>query len=162
MWLLVTPWTSARQASLSFTTSQSLLTLMSTDSVMPSEHCILCYPFHSCPQSFPASQSFQWVSSSPEVAKVLGLIFSIRPASECLGLISFRIDWFDLAVQGTLKSLLEHRSSKGYIYLSIDKIVCLHWVFSTKSTLCLSAYLVFGSADHIRICTLRFRVVTAS
>ena len=95
-------------------------------------------------------------------SKYWSFSFSISPSSEYSGLISFRIDWFDLAVQGTLKSLLEHRSSKGYIYLSIDKIVCLHWVFSTKSTLCLSAYLVFGSADHIRICTLRFRVVTAS
>ena len=73
-------------------------------------------PFSSCLQSFPASGSFQWVSSSHQVAKVLELQPSIRPSNEYSGLISFRIDWLDiLAVQGTSKSLLQHHSSKASI-----------------------------------------------
>ena len=137
---------------------------MLIESKISSNHLILlCHSLLLLCSIFPSIRVF-----SNELAlrirwpKYWSFSFSISRSSEYSGMISFRIDWFDLAVQGTLKSLLEHRSSKGYIYLSIDKIVCLHWVFSTKSTLCLSAYLVFGSADHIRICTLRFRVVTAS
>ena len=89
---------------------------------MPSNHLILCRPFFSCPQSFPASGLFQRDNSSHQVAKELKLQFSINPCNEYSGLISFKIDWFDLlAVQGTLKSLLQHHSLKAsniYIYIS--------------------------------------------
>ena len=106
-------WTTAGQASLSFTISQSLLKLMPTKLVMPSNHLIL-YPFSSCPQFFPASESFlmSWLFTSGGQS----WSFSISPSNKYSGLISFRIDWFDLlAVQGTLKNLLQHRSSKASI-----------------------------------------------
>ena len=84
------------------------------DAIQPSHP--LSPQFSSYPQSFPASGSFQWVSSSHQVAKVLQLSFSISPSNEYSGLISFRMDWFDLlAVQGTLKSLLQHHSLKASI-----------------------------------------------
>ena len=111
--LLATPWTAACQASLSFTLSQSLLKLMSIESVMPSNHLILCCPFSYCPQSFLASGSFQWVGCHIRWTKYWSFSFNITPSNEYSGLISFRIDWFDLlAVQWTLKSLLQHHSSK--------------------------------------------------
>ena len=104
----------ACQASLSITNSQSLLKLMSIESVMPSSHLILCQPFSSCLQSFPASGSFQmsqFFASGPEY---WSFSFSISPSNEYSGLISFRMDWLDLlAVQETLKSLLQHHSSKS-------------------------------------------------
>ena len=96
------PWTAARQASLSFTVSKSLLKLMSTESVMPSNHLVLCHPLLLFPWIFPSirvfsnESSFQW----PKYQS-----FIISPSSEYSGLISFRMDWFDLlADQGTLKS----------------------------------------------------------
>ena len=103
-------------ASLSITNSRSLLKLMFIELVMPSNHLILLSPF--CP-AFYLSQNqglFQWVSSSHQVAKVWSFSFSISPSNEYSGLISFRIDWFDLlAVQGTLISLLQHHSLKASI-----------------------------------------------
>ena len=115
--LFVTPWTAARRACLSFTISQSLLKLMSTESVMPSNHLILCRPLLLLPSIFPSIRVF-----SSELALHIRwpeswrFSFSINPSSEYSGLISFRIDWFDLlAVQGTLKSLLQHHSSKTSI-----------------------------------------------
>ena len=115
--LFATPWTAPRQASLSFTNSQSLLKLMSIESVMPSNHL---HPLLSpSPPIFNLSQHqglFQWVSSSHEVAKVLE--FQLQHQSfQCIFRTDFlRIDWFDLlAVQGTLKSLLQHHSSKASI-----------------------------------------------
>ena len=113
----VTPWTAACQATLFITNSQSLLKLMPIESVMPSNHLILCCPFSSCPQSFPASgsftvsQLFTWVGQS-----YWSFSLSINPFNEHPGLVSFRMDWLDLfAVQGTLKSLLQHHSSKASI-----------------------------------------------
>jgi len=94
--LSVTPWTAACQTSRPFTISQSLLKLMSIESVMSSNHLILCNPVSSCPQSFPASGLFQWVSSLHQVAKVLELQLQHSPANEYSGLISFRINWLDL------------------------------------------------------------------
>ena len=114
VWLFVTPWTAARQASLSFTISQSLLKLMSIELVMPSNHLILCYPLFLLPSIFPTIRVF----SSELVLRIRwpkywSFSFSISPSNEYLGLISCRIDWFDLfAVQVTLKSLLQHHSSK--------------------------------------------------
>ena len=115
--LFVTPWTAARQASLSVTNSQSFLKLMSIESVMPSSHLILCRPLLFCPQSFPASGSFQMSQFfAIRWPKYWSFSFSISPSSEYSGLISFRIDWLDLlAVQGALKSLLQYHSSKASI-----------------------------------------------
>ena len=112
-----TPWTAARQASLSITISQSLLKFMSTESVMPSNYLILCCPLLPLPSIFPSIRVF----SNESVLhirwpKYWSLSFSITSSNEYSGLISFRIDWFDfLAVQGTLKSLLQHHSSKASI-----------------------------------------------
>ena len=114
VWLFVTPWTAARQASLSSTNSQSLLKLMSIESVMPSKHLILSPSFSFCLQSFPASGSFPMSRLFTSGGQRIGASFSISPSNEYSGLISFRMDWLDLlAVQGTLKSLLQHHSSKA-------------------------------------------------
>ena len=114
-----TPWTAARQASLSSPISWSLLKFMSVESIMPSNHLILCCPFSSCLQSFPASGFF-----SSELVhcirwpKYWSFIFSISPSNEYSGLISSRIDRLDLlVVQGTLKNLLQHQSLKASILL---------------------------------------------
>ena len=118
--LFATPWTAAHQASLSFTISQSLLKFMSIESMMPSNHLILCHPFSSCPQFFPASRSFPVSQFFIRWPKYWSFGFSLSPSSEYSGLISFPVDWFDLlAVQGALKSLLQHHSSKA----SINNIV---------------------------------------
>ena len=117
VWLFVTPWTAARQASLSIANSQSLLKLMSIESVMPSNHLILCPPLLLLPSIFPSIRVF----SSESVLcirwpKYWSFSFSISPSNEHPGLISFRIDWLDLlTVQGTLKSLLQNHSSKASI-----------------------------------------------
>ena len=113
----VTPWTTARQASLSITNSQSLLKLMSIESVMPSNHLILYCPLLLLPSIFPSI----WVVSNESALlirwpKFWSFSFSISPSNEYSGLISFRIDWFDLlAVQGTLRSLPQHHGSKASI-----------------------------------------------
>ena len=106
----------ARQASLSITNSRSPLKLMSSESVMPSSHVILCHPLLLLPQSLPASV-FSNESTLPiRWPKYWSLSFSISPSKEHPRLISFRMDWLDLlAVQGTLKSLLQHHSSKASI-----------------------------------------------
>ena len=115
--LFVTQRTAAYQASLSFTIFWSLLKLLSIESVMPSNHLILCHPFSSCPQSFPASGSFQWVGSLHQVAKVLELqlqhqrpkfwsfSFSISPSIEYSWLISLRIDWSPCCPRDSQESL---------------------------------------------------------
>ena len=116
--LFVTPWTAAHQVSFpSFTVSWSLLRLMPIESVIPSNHLILCCPFLLLPSVFPSSKVFSYESALPiKWPKYWSFSFSISPSNEYLGLISFRIDWFDLlAVQGTLKSLLQHHSSKASI-----------------------------------------------
>ena len=117
VWLFATPWTAAYQASLSITSSQSLLKLNSIESVMPSNHLILCHPLVLLLQSFPASGSFPKSQFFESGGQSIGVAASsIRPSSEYSGLISFRVDWLDLlAVQGTLKSLLQHHSSKASI-----------------------------------------------
>ena len=114
----VTPWTAACQASLSFTVSRSLLKFMSIESMMPSNYIISVAPFSSCPQSFPAPGSFFSTESAlpTKWPKYWSFSFSISPSNEYSGLISFRMDWLDLlAVQGTLKSLLQHHSSKASV-----------------------------------------------
>ena len=113
--LLATPWTAECHSSLSITNSQSLLKLMSIESVMPSSHLILCLPLLLLPSIFLSIRVF----SNESVLHIRWpkyWSFSISPANEYSGLISFRMDWFDfLAVQGTLKSLLQHHSSKASI-----------------------------------------------
>ena len=115
--LLATPWTAACQASLSFTVSRNLLKLMSIELVMPSNHLILCHPLLLLPSIFPSIRVFSNESALHiRWPKTWSFSFSISPSSEYWGLISFRIDWFDLlAVQGTLKSFLQDHSSDGSI-----------------------------------------------
>ena len=124
VWLFVTPWTTAHQASLSFSNSWRLLTLMSIELVMPSNHLILCRPLLLLPSVFPSIRVF----SSESVLhirwpKYWNFSFSISPSNEYSRLISFRMDWFDLlAVQGTLKSLVQHHSSKASV------LWCFWWL----------------------------------
>ena len=111
-------WTVARQVSLSITNSQSLLKLMSIESVMPFNHLILCHPLLLPPSIFPSIRVFpnEWVLLI-RWQKYWSFSFSISPSNEYSGLISFRMDWLDLlAVQGTLKSLLQHHSSKHQFF----------------------------------------------
>ena len=115
--LFVTPWTAACQASLSITNSWSLPKLMSIESVMPSKHLLLCCPLLLLPSIFP---SIRVLSNESALCirwpKYWGFSFSISPSNEYSGLISFRMDWLDhLEVQGILKSLLQHHSSKASI-----------------------------------------------
>ena len=109
-----TPWNAGRQASLFFTIFQSLLKLMSIELMMPSNHLILCRPLLLLPSIFPIIRAFP-NESVFHIRWPKYWSFSISPSSEYSGLISFRIDWFDLAIQGTLKSLLQHHSSKALI-----------------------------------------------
>ena len=113
----VTPWTAAHQASLSITNSRSLLKLMSIESAMPSNHLILCCPLLLLLSILPSIRVFSTESVLPiRWPKYWSFSFSISPSNEYSGLISFRIDWLDLlAVQMTLKSFLQHNSSKASI-----------------------------------------------
>ena len=133
--LFAAPWTAAHQASVSMANSQSLLKLMSIESVMPSNHLIPCHPL-SLPSVFPSIR----VSSNESVLhirwpKYRSFSFSISPSNEYSGLISLRIHWFDLlAAQGTLKSLLQHHSSKAsnslvlsFLYSSTLTSIHDHW-----------------------------------
>ena len=114
----VTPWIAAHQASLSITNSCSLLKLKSIESLMPSSHLILCHPLFLLPPISPNIRVFPNESTLRiRWPKYWGFRFSISPSSEHSGLISFRMNWLDLlAVQGTLKSLLHHHSSKASIF----------------------------------------------
>ena len=115
--LLSIPWTAGHQASLSFTISWSLLKLISIEPMMPSSHLILCHPLLLLPSVFPSIRVFSnELAFQIRLPKYWSFSFSISPSNEYLRLISFRVDWFVLlAVQGTLKSLLQHHSSKASI-----------------------------------------------
>ena len=119
--LFAAPWTAARQASLSITNSRSLLKLMSIESVMPSNHLILCHPLLLPSSIFPRIRVF----SSESVLRIRwpkywSFSFSISPSNEYSGLISFRMDWLDLlAVQRTLKGLLQHHNSKVQMFKNL-------------------------------------------
>ena len=147
--LFATPWTAARQASLFFTISQSLLKLMSIELVMPSNHLILCHPLLLPPSIFPSIRVF----SNESVLHIRwpeywSFSFNISPSNAYSGLISFRMDWLDLlAIQSTLKSLLQHHSLKASIlwrsaffivqlshpYITTGKAIALtRWTFVGK------------------------------
>ena len=117
VWLFATPWTAAGQASLSITTSRSSPKPMSIESVMPSNHLILCWPLLLLPSIFSSIRVFSNESAHRiRWPKYWSFSFNISPSNEHPGLISFRMDWLDLlAVQGTLKSLLQHHSSKASV-----------------------------------------------
>ena len=117
VWLLVTPWTAAHQAYLSITNSRSAFKPMSTKLVMPSNHLILCRPILLLPSIFPSIRVFSNESALPiRWPKYWSFSFNTSPSNEYSGLISFRMNWLDLlAVQGTLKSLFQHHSSKASI-----------------------------------------------
>ena len=124
VWFFATPGTAARQASLSIINSLSLFKLMSIKSVMPSNHLILCHPLLLPPSIFPSIRVF----SNESVLHIRWpkyWSFSISPSNEHSGLISFIIDWFDLlAIQGTLKSLLQYHSSKASILRCVYIYIC--------------------------------------
>ena len=149
VWLSETPWTAARQASLSFTISRSLLKLMSIESVMPSNHLILCHPLLLLPWIFFHIRVFSNDLALPiKGPKYWSFSFSISPSNEYSGLISLKTDWIDLlAVQVTLKSLLQHHHLKvsvlqrsaffvvqfSHPYMSIGKTIALtRWTFVGK------------------------------
>ena len=139
--LFVTPWTALHQASLSISNFQSLLKLMSTESVMPSNHLINCHPLLLLPSVFPSIKVF----SNESVLhirwpKYWSFSFSSNPSDEYSGLISFRTDWLDLlAVQGTLKSLLQHHSSKASIlqHSAFFIVQLSHPYMTTRKTIAL-------------------------
>ena len=118
VWLFATPWTAAHQSSLSITNSWSLPKLMSIESVMPSNHLILCHPLLLLPSIFPSIRVFLNESAlCIRWPKYWSFIISISPSNEHPGLISFRMDWLDLLVaQETFKSLLQHHSSKHQFF----------------------------------------------
>ena len=145
--LFATPWTAACQASLSITKSHSLLKLISTESVMQSNHLILCRPLL-LPSIFPSIRVFSSESALRiKWPKYWSFSFGISPSSEYSGLISFSIDWFDLlAVQGTLKSLLQHRNSKASVLRcsAFFIVQLLHPYMTTGKTIVLTRQIFFG------------------
>ena len=150
------PWTAACQTSLSITNSQSLLKLMSIESVMPSNHLILCRPLLLLPSIFPRNRVF----SNESVLcirwpKYWSFSFSISPYNEYSGLISFRMDWLDLlAVQGTLKSLLQHHSSKASIlrHSAFFTVQLSHPYMTTGKTIALMRLReTITALDHVNL-----------
>ena len=144
--LFANPWTAARQAFLSITNSQSLLKLMSIESVMPSSHLILCHPLLLLSSIFSSIRVFSDESALHiRWPKYWSFSFNISPSNEQPGLISFRMDWLDfLAVQGTCKSLLQHYSSKASILqCSAFFVVQLsHPYMTTGKTIALTSFSV--------------------
>ena len=142
IWLFVTPWIAARQTSLSITNSWSLLILMSIESVMPSSHLILCRPLLLLPSIIPSIRVFSNVSTfRMKWPKYWSFSCSICPSNEHPGLISFRMDWLDLlAVQGNLKSLLQHHNSKASILQcsAFFMVQLLHPYMTTGKTIALT------------------------
>ena len=151
VWLFATPWTAACQASLSVTNSRSLLKLMSFESVMPSNHLILCCPLLLLPPIPPSIRVFSNESTlRMSWPKYWSFSFSISPSNEHPGLISFRMDWlYLLAVQGTLKSLLQHHSSKASILQhSAFLIVQLsHPYMTTRKSIALTRQTFVGKSN---------------
>jgi len=164
VWLFVTPRTAACHASLSIINSQSLLKLMCITSVMPSNHLILCHPFLLPPSIFPSIRVF-----SNELVlhirrpKYWSFSFSISPSNEYSGLISFRMDWLDLlAVQGTLKNLLQHRSSKASILgrSALFIVQLSHPYMTTRKTIALTRWTFAGKVMSL-LFNIPSRLLTA-
>ena len=139
VWFFVSPWNAACQASLSFTMSQSLLKFMSIELVMLSNHLILCHPLLFLPSIYPSIRVFcnEWTLRI-RWPKYWSFSFSISPSNEYSGLMSFRMDWFDLfAIQGTLKRLLQHSAffmvQLSYQYMTAGKTIALtRWIYVIK------------------------------
>ena len=154
-----TPWTAAHQVSLSITNSRSLFKLMSIELVMPSSHLILFYPLLLLPSIFPSIRVF----SNESVlhirwSKYWSFSFSISPSNEYSGLISFRIDWFDLlAVQETLKSLLQYHSSKASIlqHSAFFMVQLSHPCMTTRKTIALTIQTFVG-----KVMSLLFKMLS--
>ena len=159
-----TPWTTARQASLSITNSRSLLKFMSIESVMPSNHLILRHPLLLLSSIFPNIRVCSDESALPiRWPKYWSFSFNISPSNEQPGLVSFRMDWLDLlAVQGTLKSLLQHHSSKASILLySAFFIVQLSQPFmTTGKTIALTRWTFVGKVMSLLFNMLSRLVIT--
>ena len=158
----MTLWTAAHQTSQSSTISQSLLKFMSTESVMPSNHFILCHPLLLLPSIFLSIRVFS-VSSSHELAKELeSFSFSLSPSNEYSGLISFRIDWFDLlAVQRTLKSLLQHCNSKASI-LQCSAFFMVHISHPYKTTGKAITLMFTATQMMIKVCSIQLGIAPTS
>ena len=161
--LFVTPWTSACQAPLSITNSRSLSKLMFIELVMPNNHLILCHPLLLPHSIFPIIRVFQMSQLFPSGPKYWSFNFSISPSNEHSGLISFRMDWLDLlAVQGALKNLLQHNSSKASILqCSAFFIVQLsHQHMTTGKTIALTRWTFVGKVMSLLFNMLSRLVIT--
>ena len=162
--LFVTPWTAAHQASLSITNSWSLLKLMSIESVMPSNHLILCCPLLLLPSIFPSIRVLSNESVLHiKLPKYWSFSFNISPSNEYSGLISFRIDRFDfLAVQETLKSLLQYHSSKSSIlqHSAFFIVQLSHIYMTTGETLALMRQTFIGKVMSLLFNMLSRLVIT--
>ena len=159
-----TPWTEACQASLSITNSWSLLRLMSIESVMPSNHLILCHPLLLLPSIFPSIMVFSNESALRiRWPKYWSFDFNIGPSNEDSGLISFRIDWLDLlAAQGILKSLHQHHSSKASIlqHLAFFIVQLLHPYMTIGKTIVLTRWIFVGKVMSLLFNMLSTLVIT--
>ena len=162
--LFATPWTAAHQASLSITNSQSPPKPMSIESVMPSIHLTLCHPLLLLPSIFPSIRVFSNESAlCVRWPKYWSFSFSISPSNEHPGLISFRMDWLDfLAVQGTLKSLLQHHSSKASIlrHSTLFIIQLSHPFVTTGKTITLTRWTFVGKVMSLLLNMLSRLVIT--
>ena len=162
--LFATPWIAARQASLSITNSQSLLKLMSIESVMPSSHLILCRPLLLLSPTPPSIRVFSNVSTfHMRWPKYWSFSLSISPSDEHPGLISFRMDWLDLlAVQGTLRSLLQHHSSKASILRcsAFFTVQLSHLCMATGKTIALTRWTFVGKVMSLLLNMLSRLVIT--
>ena len=162
--LFGTPWAAARQASSSIANSQSLLKLMSIDSVMPSKNLILCHPLLLLPSNFPSIRVFSNESALHiRWPKYRSFSFSISPSNEYSGLISCRMDWLDLlAVQGTVKGLLQHHSSKASILRcsALFMVQLLHPYRTTGKTIALTRQTFVGKITSLLFNMLSRLVIT--
>ena len=151
--LFMTPWTATHQASISITNSWSILKLMPIESVMPSNHLILCHPLLLLPSIFPSIRGF----SNESVLcirwpKYWSFSFSISPSNEYSGLISFRMDLLAVPVQGTLKSLLQHHNSKASVlrHSSFFMVQLSHPFMTTGKTIALTRWTFVGKVWYLR------------
>ena len=164
VWLFVTPWIAARQAYLSISNSQSSIRLTSIKSVMPSSHLILCHPLLLLPPIPPSMRVFSNESALHiRWPKYWSFSFSIIPSKEIPGLISFRMDWLDLlAVQGTLKSLLQHYSAKASILRrsAFFTVQLSHPYMTTGKTIALTRRTLVGKVMSLLLNILSRLVIT--